>query len=198
MEKVVLASNNLHKVKEFNEILKNKEILTLKDVGFNEDIIEDGNSFLENALIKAKTVSNFLKAKGIEYSVLADDSGLVVNALNGEPGIYSARYAGESATDKQNRDKLLKNLQGKSDKSAYFNCVIVKYFPTGEYIYGEGKTYGEILDKEVGYTGFGYDCIFYSNDLKKSFGIALPEEKNSVSHRNRAIEDLLKKELKYK
>lgn len=192
MNKIVLASNNMHKVKEFKEILNDTEILTLKEIGFDREIIEDGSTFYENSLIKAKTIGLYLKEKGLNYPVLADDSGLVVNSLNGAPGVYSARFAGEHSNDKANREKLLKELQGKADRSAYFACVIVKYMPDGSHIYGQGETYGRILEKEVGYDGFGYDCLFYSNDLKKSFGEATAEEKNSVSHRKRAIEDLLK------
>ena len=193
MEKIVLASNNMHKVKEFKEILTYFEILTLKEVGFNEEIIEDGSTFYENSLIKARTVGEFLKEKGLNYSVLADDSGLEVDALNGAPGVYSARYAGVHGSDKANRDKLLAELQGKDNRNAHFSCVIVKYNPDGSHIYGEGKTFGRILEKEMGYDGFGYDCLFYSLDLNKSFGEATAEEKNGVSHRKRAIEELLKK-----
>lgn len=192
MNKIVLASNNMHKVREFKEILNDTEILTLKEIGFDREIIEDGSTFYENSLIKAKTIGLYLKEKGLNYPVLADDSGLVVNSLNGAPGVYSARFAGEHSNDKANRQKLLKELQGKADRSAYFACVIVKYMPDGSHIYGKGETYGRILEKEVGYDGFGYDCLFYSNDLKKSFGEATAEEKNSVSHRKRAIENLLK------
>lgn len=196
MEKVVLASNNLHKVKEFKEILKEVEILILKEIGFNNEIIEDGKSFYENSLIKAKAVSAYLKEKGLNYSVLADDSGLVVDSLDGAPGIFSARFAGKNATDKENREKLLRELKDKENRAAHFSAVIVKVFSDGSHIYGEGSTFGRILENEVGYDGFGYDCLFYSNDLKKSFGEASAEEKNSVSHRKRAIEDLLKKEKK--
>ena len=194
MEKIVLASNNLHKVKEFKEILEDADILTLKEIGFDNEIIEDGNSFYANSLIKARAVSAYLKEKGLNYPVLADDSGLVVDSLNGAPGIFSARFAGEGATDKDNREKLLKEMKGKGNRSAHFSAVIVKVFSDGSHIYGEGSTYGKILENEIGYDGFGYDCLFYSNDLGKSFGEASAEEMNSVSHRKRAIEDLLKKE----
>ena len=190
MKKIVLASNNKHKVKEFKDILKDYEILTMNDIGFDSDIVEDGNSFLENSLIKAKTISEYLKSKNLDYIVIADDSGLCCDALNGEPGIHSARYASDHDI-KKNRDVLINNLKGK-DKKAYFNCTIVVYYPDGSYKHFEGKTYGTIIDEERGKNDFGYDCIFLSDDLNKTFGEASEEEKNSVSHRGRAIEEMLK------
>ena len=189
--KIILASNNKHKIDEFKKLFPNNEILALKDIGFNDDIVEDGNSFFENAMIKAKVISEYLKTKGIVASVIADDSGLCVKSLNGEPGIYSARYAGEH-NDKANRSKLLDKLKGVSDRKAYFNCTLVELFPNGEYITVEGKTYGEITEKEIGDDSFGFDCLFMSDDLGKTFGQATSDEKNSVSHRGRAIEQLKK------
>lgn len=185
--KIVLASNNKHKVKEIKKILNEYEIITLNDIEYFDEIEETGSTFLENALIKAKTISNYLKSKGIEANVIADDSGLCVNALNGEPGVYSARYAGDHDTVK-NRIKLINNLKNKEDKSAYFVCLIVEYYPNDTYTYVEGKTQGVILDEERGDTSFGFDCVFYSNELHKTFGEATSEEKNSVSHRARAIQ----------
>jgi XTP/dITP diphosphohydrolase len=190
MKKIVLASNNKHKVKEFKDILKDYEILTMSDIGFDSDIVEDGNSFLENSLIKAKTISEYLKSKNLDYIVIADDSGLCCEALNGEPGIHSARYASDHDI-KKNRDVLISNLKGK-DKKAYFNCTIVVYYPDGSYKHFEGKTYGTIIDEERGKNDFGYDCIFLSDDLNKTFGEASEEEKNSVSHRGRAINEMIK------
>ena len=190
MKKIVLASNNKHKVKEFKDILKDYEILTMSDIGFDSDIVEDGNSFLENSLIKAKTISEYLKSKNLDYIVIADDSGLCCDALNGEPGIHSARYASDHDI-KKNRDVLINNLK-KKKKKAYFNCTIVVYYPDGSYKHFEGKTYGTIIDEERGNKDFGYDCIFLSDDLNKTFGEASEEEKNSVSHRGRAIEEMLK------
>ena len=190
MEKIVLASNNKHKIKEIKEILSNYEILSLNDIDFIDDIVEDGNSFEENALIKAKTIHDYLKSKDLEYIVMADDSGLCVDSLNGEPGIYSARYAKEH-DDKANRDKLLKELEGKN-REAYFNCTIVVYYPNETYKTFVGKTYGEITTEEIGKTDFGYDCVFLSKDLNKTFGEASEEEKNSVSHRGRALKEVIK------
>lgn len=190
MDKIVIASNNKHKIKEFKEMLPNYEILSLNDIGFYKDIVEDGNTFEENALIKAKTIHDYLKSNNLDYIVISDDSGLCVNSLDGAPGIYSARYA-EEHNDKANRDKLIKNLKDK-EKDAYFNCTIVLYYPDGKYKVFVGKTYGIIIEEEKGNTDFGYDCIFFSKDLNKTFGEASEEEKNSVSHRGRAIIEMLK------
>lgn len=191
MKKIVLASNNKHKIKEFKEILSNVEILTLSDIGFFDEIEETGNSFLDNALIKASSISKYLKEKGLDYDVIADDSGLCCEALNLAPGIYSARYAGIHGDSKANRNKLINDLKNK-DKTAYFNATIVLYHIDGTYDYKEGKTYGKIIDEELGDTSFGYDCIFLSDDLNKTFGEALSEEKNKVSHRYRALEQIKK------
>lgn len=189
MKKIVLASNNKHKIKEFNEILDNVQILTLNDIGYFEEIEETGTTFLENALIKASTISKYLKEKGLDYDVVSDDSGLCCTALNGAPGIYSARYAGEHVNPKANRDKLINDLKGK-DKTTYFTCTIVLYHIDGTYEYREGRTYGKIIEQELGDTSFGYDCIFLSDDLGKTFGEASSEEKNKVSHRYRALEQI--------
>ena len=188
MKKIVLASNNKHKIKEFKEIL-GVHILTLNDIGYLEEIEETGTTFLENALIKASTISEYLKTKGLDYDVLADDSGTCCDSLNGAPGIYSARYAGGHDNAKANRAKLIKDLKGK-DNAAYFNCTIVLYHTDGTYEYKEGRTYGKIIDEERGDTSFGYDCIFLSDDLGKTFGEVTSEEKNSVSHRFRALEQI--------
>lgn len=188
--KIVLASNNKHKIKEFREILCDYDIVSMSEVGFCDDIVEDGTTFLENSLVKARTVAKFLKEKGIKASVLADDSGLCVKALGGAPGIYSARYAGEHGDNEANRQKLLADLKGFDDRSAYFNCTIVLLDEDGSEFNCDGKTYGRIINEYRGDTSFGYDCIFYSDDLNKTFGEAMDEEKNSVSHRGRAIAKL--------
>lgn len=194
METIVLASNNQHKIKEFKEIMKDYNIVTMAEVGFTDDIVEDGDTFLANSTIKSKTIAKYLKEKNLNYMVMADDSGLCVDALNGAPGVYSARYAGEH-TQQANRDKLLANLKDVEDpnRTARFKCVITLLKPDGTMLVGEGKVEGKILKQETGDTSFGYDCLFYSNELKKCFGQATETEKNSVSHRGRAIADLLKK-----
>jgi XTP/dITP diphosphohydrolase len=194
MDKIVLASSNAKKIEEFKQIFSDKEVLSLKDINYNEDIEETGTTFLENALIKAKTISKFLKNLGISCPVISDDSGLCVNSLGGAPGIYSARYSGGHGNNEENRAKLLRELKDKNDRSAYFECVVAEYYPDDTYIYGEGKTFGSISFEEKGDKSFGYDCLFYSNDLKKIFGECTHDEKNAVSHRFRAIQDLLKKE----
>ena len=186
MRKIVLASNNEHKVKEIKEMLDNVEILTLNDIGYLEDIEETGQTFLENALIKAETVSKYLKSKNLNYDVLADDSGCCCIGLDLAPGIYSARYAGAHGNNVENRKKLINDLQGK-DRTAYFTCTIVLYHIDGTYEYREGRSYGKIIDEEIGDTSFAYDCIFMSDDLGKTFGQASGDEKNEVSHRGRAI-----------
>lgn len=190
MKDIVLASNNKHKIKEFKEILKDYNVLSLNDIGYYEDIIEDGETFEENALIKARTIKKYLKEKSLDYDVIADDSGLCCKALNDAPGVYSARYAGNH-NDQANRDKLIKELEGK-DKTAYFICDIVLYQDEDNYKSFTGKTTGKIISEEKGNKDFGYDCIFLSDDLNKTFGEATEEEKNKVSHRKRAIENLLK------
>lgn len=192
MKTIVVASNNKHKIKEIKEILTGYNVLTLNDIGFHDEIIEDGKTFEENALIKARTIHNYLKSKNLNHIVLADDSGLCVDALNGAPGVYSARYAKEHSDDQANRDKLLKELEGK-DRTANFVCNIVLYYPNGEYKTFVGKTEGKITKEEIGNKSFGYDCIFYSNELNKTFGEAKDEEKNAVSHRGRALKEMLKK-----
>jgi XTP/dITP diphosphohydrolase len=189
MKKIVLASNNVHKVKEIKSMLDNYEIITLNEIGYNDEIEETGTTYLENALIKARTISKYLKEKNLEYDVLADDSGLSCVALNLEPGVYSARYAGVHGDNENHRKKLIENLKGK-DNTAYYICTLVLYHMDGTYEYAEGKTYGKIIDKEVGSKDFCYDCIFLSDDLGKTFGEATDEEKNSVSHRYRALKQM--------
>jgi XTP/dITP diphosphohydrolase len=191
MRTIVLASNNKHKIEEFRQML-NTNIVTMEEIGFKDDIIEDGKTFFENSMIKAKAISNYLKNIGLDYDVLADDSGLCVNALDGEPGIFSARYAGDHDTE-ANKKKLLDNLKNKDDRSAYFNCTLVLLKPDGSYIEAVGKTFGHILKEKDGESEMCYDCLFFSDELGKSFSSATKEEKNSVSHRGKAIQNLIEK-----
>ncbi len=190
MKTIVVASNNKHKIKEIKKILSDYKVLTLNDIGFYDEIVEDGKTFEENAFIKAKTIYNYLKEKNLEYIVMAEDSGLCVDSLDGAPGVYSARYAGDH-NDQANRDKLLRELKGK-DKKAHFICNIILYYPNGKYKSFVGKTDGKITEEEIGNKDFGYDCVFYSNELNKTFGEAKEEEKNAVSHRARALQEMLK------
>ena len=194
---MVLASSNKHKIKEIgemfseNEVTKNIKILSLKDIGFEDDIEETGKTFLENSLIKANSINQYLKNKNLDFMVLADDSGLSVDALNGAPGVYSARFAGDHGNNQANRDKLLFELKDESNRKAKFVCTLVLMWPSGKYISCVGETFGEITHEEIGNTEFCYDCLFYSNDLKKTFGQCTEEEKNSVSHRGRAVKKLI-------
>ncbi|MBO4594835.1 MAG: RdgB/HAM1 family non-canonical purine NTP pyrophosphatase [Clostridia bacterium] len=176
--RIVLASANAGKIKELKSLLGDFDIVGFKELGYDFGIEETGNSFYENALIKAKAVFN---ATGLP--AISDDSGLKVNSLGGAPGIYSARYSGGSDSD--NIAKLLSELKGKTDRTAEFSCCTVYY--DGKRIIAEtGTTKGEILFSPQGENGFGYDPVFYSYDLKKPFGLATEKEKNSVSHRSRA------------
>ncbi len=189
MKKIVLASNNQHKIEEFKKIFSNLQILSMAEIGFCDEIEETGTTFVENSYLKAHAVAEFLKKKHIKATVLADDSGLCVDALGGRPGVYSARYAGQH-DDAANRKKLLQELKGVKDRSAHFVCVITKIEPNGDCSYVEGRADGRILTKEMGSNGFGFDPLFYSDELGKTFAEALPDEKNAVSHRAKAIKEL--------
>lgn len=184
---IVAASGNAGKIREISEILNDYRVISCKKLGFTDDIEETGKTFYDNALIKAETV-----AKALNMPALADDSGLCVTALSGAPGVYSARYSG-TGTDEGNIDKLLKETENVSDRSAKFVSAVVVYYPDGKIVSAQGETFGEILRARRGNGGFGYDPVFYSYDLKKSFGEASAEEKNSVSHRARALAELRKK-----
>ena len=188
MESIVLASNNKHKINEFKEVLKDYNILSLQEIGYEEEIEEDGTTFQENSKIKAEAIYEYLEKINKQMKVIADDSGLCCKALDGKPGIYSARYAGDH-NDQENRNKLRKDLEGK-EKDAYFLCCITLMNSKNDIQQFIGTTEGKIIEEEKGKKDFGYDCIFYSNDLEKTFGEATEEEKNSVSHRRRAIERL--------
>ena len=182
MRTIVFASNNQHKLEEVRRIFKLYKVLSLRDIGFHEDIVEDGYSFQENAMIKARAVMDFIhKNKLREYAVVSDDSGLCVKAINYEPGIMSARYSGGG--DEANRQKLLSKLVTIQDRTAYFQCYAVLLMPDGTTFVCDGKTYGLITKDKIGDESFGYDCIFWSDKLRKTFGQATPEEKDSVSHR---------------
>ena len=184
---IVAASGNAGKIREISEILNDYRVISCKELGFTDDIEETGKTFYDNALIKAETV-----AKALNMPALADDSGLCVTALSGAPGVYRARYSG-TGTDEGNIDKLLKETENLSDRSAKFVSAVVVYYPDGKIVSAQGETFGEILRARRGNGGFGYDPVFYSYDLKKSFGEASAEEKNSVSHRARALAGLRKK-----
>jgi len=192
MRTIVIATNNAFKIKEFKRFLRGFKVLSLKDIGYSQDIVEDGKTFGENALIKAKTVSEYLASLGKDYIVFADDSGLCVDALGGEPGIKSARFAGDH-DDEANRQKLLKLLDGKTNRKAHYETAVVAYLPNGDFVCEEGKSEGEITTEIVGdaKTSFAYDCLFFSTELGKCFSECTIQEKNTVSHRIRAIKKVI-------
>ncbi len=198
--KLLVATNNKHKLAEFRRILGGyfDGIYSLSDVGIVCDAEETGETFRENAYIKAKAV--FCEAERklgrnamAEYAVLADDSGLSVDALGGEPGVKSARYAsvnGKDASDADNRKKLLMKMQGKENRKARFTSALVLLTEERAF-FAEGHTEGTILAEEKGENGFGYDSLFLSDKLGKTFGEATDAEKDSVSHRAVATENLI-------
>lgn len=184
---IVVASGNKGKLKEIQDLLPDFNVVSYKELGFNEEIEETGTTFYENALIKAKTVS-----MALNLPALADDSGLCVEALGGAPGVISARYS-ETGLDKDNNEKLLKVMKGEKNRNAKFVCCMVYYTPNGEIVTATGETYGTIMDETQGQNGFGYDVLFYSTEINKCFGVASKEEKNAVSHRFRALEGIKEK-----
>ena len=183
--KIILATHNKNKVlemqKELGEVFENVSVITATEAGFTEDIEENGTTFEENALIKARAV------RKAGYLSVADDSGLCVPALNDAPGIYSARYAGEPKSDEKNNALLLKNLADKDDRSAYFVSVIACVLPSGEEFTVRGVANGVMLTEQKGNGGFGYDPLFYFPPLDKTFAELTTDEKNAVSHRGNAI-----------
>ena len=191
--KLIIASNNAHKVSEIKAILGcfYDEILSLREAGIDMDVVEDANTFEGNALKKAREVFAVADAD----AVLSDDSGLMVDALGGAPGVYSARYAGEGHDDAANNAKLLDALRDVPDekRTARF-CTSVALIRKGmPAVTANGSVEGRILRSSQGENGFGYDPLFYYEPLKKSFAQLTPEEKNSVSHRRRALESLCDK-----
>lgn len=187
---LIIATQNLHKFRELRALLKPLpfDLFSLKDFSNYIPPIETGKTFEENAILKATHAARHLRKLCI-----ADDSGLVVPSLNGEPGIHSARYAGEKATDKENRLKLLKQLQGKEETArfAYFECCIAIAEPEGLKKCVRGICEGRILKEERGRYGFGYDPLFIKHDYQQSFGELDEGAKNKVSHRAKAFDKLL-------
>ena len=192
--KRVLASRNQKKKKELltllSQYIDNIEILSLDEVGIYGEIEEDGETFEENALIKARVAAES------GYIGVGDDSGLMVDALGGAPGVSSARYAGDHGNDEANNELLLKNLEDKDDRSARFVCCIACVFPDKygfEPIVVKGFAEGQILRERQGNGGFGYDPLFYFPQFGKTLAEVTPEEKNSVSHRGNAIKAFAEK-----
>lgn len=190
---LVIASNNKHKIEEIRAILDGKFecIKSLAQAGIVCDPDENGATFLENATIKADAVGSLCGC-----AVLADDTGLCVDALDGKPGIYSARYAAENGVahdDRLNRQKLLKEMHGKTNRSAHFECAVVLRYPDGRTVSATGRVNGRILTEERGEHGFGYDSLFFCTELGKTFAEATETEKNALSHRGRALKALSEK-----
>ena len=188
--RVIAATKNIGKINEIANILGKLgiEVVSLADAGIDVEIVETGTTFVENARIKARAVSLLC-----DDAVLADDSGLCVEALGGAPGIYSARYAGENAPESAKIEKLLNEIRDESNRAAKFVTAVVFRYPDGREITAAGEVQGRITMMPLGGGGFGYDPIFYCNELKKTFGEASEEEKNRVSHRAKALEALYKK-----
>lgn len=183
---IVLATRNSNKVREFREILSDFkiELRSLDDFGPIPEAIEDGDSFDENAYKKA-----IHTAKILGIPAIADDSGLSVDALDGRPGVYSARYAGPDASDDLNCKKLLEELKGVDNRTAHFHCVISIAVPSGPALTYEGTCDGVILEEKRGKSGFGYDPLFYFEEFGKTFAELSMAEKNKVSHRGKALTD---------
>lgn len=202
-KRIIVASNNKGKISEFKRILSDLdlEVLSLKDIMIDIDVEEDGLTFEENAKKKAVEIYKELINKGEDnFIVISDDSGLEVDYLNGAPGVFSARYAGEHGNDKKNNEKLLSNLKEVKfeNRSARFVCQLALINDRNEYRTIKGTVEGYILEEEKGLEGFGYDPLFLYKPLGKTFGELSMEEKNKISHRGKAllkarnvIEDLL-------
>jgi XTP/dITP diphosphohydrolase len=189
MNELIVATRNAGKLEEIRQVLQGSigTILSLADFPGLPEIIEDGNTFKENALKKARTL-----ASEVGKPVIADDSGLSVDSLDGRPGIYSARFAGEGASDEENNAKLLREMSGIpiENRVASFHCAIALCFPDGFFRTFEGKLEGIIIDKARGCHGFGYDPLFFIPEYGKTLAELTPEVKNLISHRARALEKL--------
>jgi len=189
--KLIIASNNAHKIKEIKAILGERfdEILSMREAGLDMDIEENGMTFCENALIKARAV-----AEATGCAALADDSGLAVDALEGAPGVYSARYAGEHGDDEANNDKVLAEMENvpEGERGAAYHCVIALVRPGKQELTADGACHGYLLRYRQGTGGFGYDPLFYIPEFNRTMAQLTPEEKNSMSHRYRALEALVK------
>ena len=188
--KLIIASNNAHKIYEIKKILGGKfeEILSLREAGIDHETVEDGKTFMENAKKKASEICELYG-----FAALADDSGICAHALGDEPGIYSARYSGAHGDDEANNDLLLKNLSDKKDRSAHYTCAMALVFPDGREILAEGYMYGTVIEERRGSRGFGYDPLFVPDGEKRTVAEMTDEEKNAISHRANALNLLLSK-----
>ena len=188
--KLIIASNNKHKIYEIKKILGDKfdEILSLREAGIDHETVEDGTTFMENAYKKAKEIAEISGCPA-----LADDSGISADALGGAPGIFSARFSGEHGNDQANNDLLVARLADKEDKSAHYTAAICLVYPDGKRVEAEGYLYGRIIDTPRGTRGFGYDPIFVPDGDERTVAEMTDEEKNAISHRAKALEALLAK-----
>lgn len=184
---IIVATKNKNKVREISKMFSplGFKVMSQEDAGIDVDVEETGDTFAKNALIKARAVAMLC-----DDCVLADDSGLCVEALDGRPGVYSARYAGLGATDGEKIEKLLTEMQDKTNRKAKFVTNIAFIFPDGKEIVTQGEVSGKIVREPVGNNGFGYDPVFYSTELEKTFAQAEMDEKNAISHRGRALSAL--------
>ncbi|WP_421752787.1 RdgB/HAM1 family non-canonical purine NTP pyrophosphatase [Croceimicrobium sp.] len=187
MADLIFASHNENKSREIRQLLPDFQLASLKDLAFNEEIPETGDTLEANAAIKADRIF-------AEYHkpVFADDTGLIVPALDGAPGVYSARYAGPEANAQANMTKLLKELESKEDRYAYFETVICYIEASGEKHFFSGKVEGHILESQQGEKGFGYDPVFCPKGEPLSFAEMSPEAKNAISHRGRALQAFIR------
>lgn len=183
-EKFVLATHNAKKLEEMREILSGLgvEVVSPADLEIDIEVEETGNTFAENAMLKAKAIS-----AAASLPAIADDSGLCVDALNGGPGVYSARYGGEELDDRGRCMLLLENLRGQTTRAAHFACAIACVFPDGRTLEAEGRCDGAIAFAPLGTGGFGYDPVFLVPEKGKTFGQLSAEEKSAISHRGKAL-----------
>lgn len=188
--KLIIASNNAHKIREIKQILGNRfeEILSLREAEIDHETVEDGVTFLQNARKKATEIAEISGC-----CALADDSGICAHALNNEPGVYSARYAGSHGDDEANNQLLIQNLRDKADRSAHYACAIVLAYPDGSTVSAEGEMHGEVIFTPKGENGFGYDPIFFLPEYGMTSAEISPEEKNRISHRAKALNALVEK-----
>ncbi len=182
--KFVLATHNPHKIQEMSEILGKYgvEVISPKELGITVDVEETGTTFAENAMLKAKAI-----CQAADLPAIADDSGLCVDALNGGPGVYSARYGGEELDDKGRYMLLLQNMRGQTTRAAHFACSIACAFPNGDTITAEGRCDGTIAFAPMGDDGFGYNPVFFVPEKAKTFAQMTLEERTEISHRGRAL-----------
>ena len=188
--KYVLATHNPGKLKEMGAILARfgVEVVSPRDLGITVDVEETGTTFAENAMLKAKAI-----CAAAQLPAIADDSGLCVDALNGGPGVSSARYGGEGLDDRGRYMLLLNNMRGQTTRAAHFACAIACAFPNGDTLTAEGRCDGTIAFAPMGEGGFGYDPVFFVPEKAKTFGQLTAEEKSAISHRGRALESFVGK-----